>query len=159
MQLTIETTCAMSERSHAPRRAPWWRLLSPATASLRFDATHDHEAFGVEGDCLRPYLLPGDLVYVDRQLAPLDGELVLVDMRYRKSSSLVGAGAPVITRRALKQYFADDEGGALCSADGAVHARAHRILGVVTIVQRRPSWRAWRCIRAPLRRMNFRPVE
>lgn len=72
-------------------RIGFWRALFIERMPRCYRA-HGLQAFTVAGDCLRPWLLPNDIVLADPTLDPLDGELVLVNMKYRRSTTTLGAG-------------------------------------------------------------------
>jgi hypothetical protein len=95
--------------------------------------------------------MPGDVLW-HADFRPRDGDLAVVAMRYRRSiAGAIGAAAEYeMTRRAVKQFRVIDGVEMLCSADGAVRAASHEILGTV-VAHYRPGW--WR--RPAMRRMRF----
>jgi len=141
-----------------PRWARWWPFSWCAVPITR-EIARRLDVGIAEGACLAPYLQAGDIVFVDREQEPKSGDLVSVAMRYaRRGTALGDAVSAPIVRQAVKQYQRVDGVDHLTSADGSVPASAHTITGVVVAVQRRPSWRRWRCIAAPMRRLSF-PVQ
>jgi hypothetical protein len=144
-----------------PRRAPLWRLfvwphcMRPVTR----EQARRLEVSAIDGNCLRPWLLTGDIVLIDRQIEPQPGDLVLCEMVYqRRGSGLGSATLPPVVRMSVKQLREVDGKRFLCAADGAISATPHRVVGVVVGVQRRPSWRRWRVFTAPMQRLKF-PVQ
>lgn len=152
-------------KAPAPVRAPLWRFLPLFKRLQPLDTATTQRMYcvAIEGACLAPYLEPGDLAWVDPLRAPKPGDLVAALMRYEPAgvSTMLGSRRPPpIERASLKQLQRGEDGELrLCAAEGCCFAREHRIEGVVVVVQRRPSWRRWRSLRAPLRRMEFLPIQ
>lgn len=133
----------------APSRTVRARYWPPLVRRLpRFYKAAAHEVRAIDGDCLRPWLLPGDLVWADRALEPHDGELAIVSMLYRRLTVVSGPGS---TRRrdSIKQVRIRDGVRWLDSADGCTADERHEILGTVVAV-----YRGWR-FRPALRTMSF----
>lgn len=108
----------------------------------------------IVGDCCRPWILPGDLVLIDTCLDPEHGELVMVNMRYRRpvssSGFMVGGGTTYRYEKAIKQLLIVDGVQYLACATGAVPADAgHEILGPIVAFSRR-GWR-----REPMTNIDF----
>ncbi len=81
---------------------------------------------------MAPFLVDGDVLVVDPDLQPKDGDVVRVAMRYHKSSTMLGnAARQSVTHDAVKQYRNVDGKAWLCSADGSVDASYHQITGTV----------------------------
>ncbi|MGQ0430116.1 MAG: hypothetical protein ACT4UQ_09305 [Gammaproteobacteria bacterium] len=104
----------------------------------------------IREDCLRPWLLTDDAVMIDFDRAPADGDLVLVEARYRRAGAILLGDASIVTIEAIKQLRIVNGEQFLCCSEGAVSAAAHRIVGVV-VAWHRPGW--WR--RPSPRRMRF----
>lgn len=131
-------------------RIGWWRALFIERLP-RFYRPHVLQAFTIAGDCLRPWLLPGDVVLADPTLDPVDGELVLVNMKYRRNGGItLGVGVTYRTEPAIKQLvLVEDAPPMLAFATGAVKTDHHDVVGPIVAVSRR-GWR-----RAPLKDMDF----
>lgn len=130
------------------RRSP--RLYIPTVLHWK-SSGRKLEQFALEGDCLRPWILEGDVVIVDRGLRPRDGDLVLVDMQYEaEGDSPWGHGVPWIRRHhSVKVWRA----GELVCADGSVPCEPyHEVIGTVCSVLRRARWDLFRY---PIKRMRF----
>jgi hypothetical protein len=104
----------------------------------------------VSEDCLAPYLCDGDAVMVAFDRQPRDGDLVLVEMRYRRAG-MIGEGS-IRTRESLKQLRIVGGERFLCATDGGVSADPHEILGTIVAWHRRRWWR-----RPSPTRMRFEP--
>jgi hypothetical protein len=152
--LAVDRTPAVTAR---PVKRARWSALMPI-AILRVPPIGVKiEAMIVEGECMAPYLLPGDVVALARGLEPRPGDLALVRMSYARAPQIIGRAPLIVERAALKQVQVIDGQTWLCAAEGAVPADLHVIEGTAVAVQRRPSWRAWRCFKAPLRKLQFMP--
>lgn len=92
-------------------------------------------AFEIRGNCLRPYFLSGDVVWVDQRAPMHTGQVVLCAMKYRTENGQIK------TRRALKQLRFDAGELLLCCADGSVFADAHEILAPVVAWYRPGCWK------------------
>lgn len=114
----------------------------------RFYRAAAHEVRAVDGDCLRPFLLPGDLVWIDRALEPADGEFALTSMLYRSLTTISGPGS-TRRRESIKQLRMRDGVRWLDCADGCTDDERHEVLGTVVAV-----YRGWR-LRPSLRSMRF----
>src|SRR5437899_1794171 len=77
---------------HAPRRRWILPLLLLRRKTSRWYRRAKHEIFEIEGDCLRPHLVTGDVVFVDRTLEPEDDELPVQTPR-RRDFCNAGCGA------------------------------------------------------------------
>jgi len=104
----------------------------------------------ISENCLRPYLCDRDVVMIDFDRKPIDGDLVLVAMRYRRAGFIGGEGS-LKTQESCKQLRVVNGERYLCAADGDVSADPHEILGTV-VAWYRPGW--WR--RPSPKRMNFK---
>lgn len=135
-------------------KPPPWLALMLFTETLPRFYRHSTglQPFQVDGDCLRPWLLPGDRVIVDRNLDPLPGELVVVEMRYRSNPLLLGEGTRWRVEIAIKQLLVTGDDERLVCATGFVRAHGHDIIGPVVAAYRR-GWRRRR--QYPLRRVRF----
>lgn len=102
----------------------------------------------IDGDCLRPYFVTGDMVMIDADREPKDGDLVLVAMRYRRDG-ILGCGSIKVAESVKKWRVIDGE-RRLCAADGSVSADAHEVRGTV-VGWNRPRW--WR--RPSVKSMKF----
>jgi hypothetical protein len=129
------------------------RVWRPLKRKLpRYYPKAQHVASVIVGDCLRPWLLPGDIVWSDPTLEPEDGDVVLVSMLYRRAN-FIGAGG-TMRRDAVKQLRIRDGVSWLDSHDGCTADPRHEIIGPVVMY-----YRGWR-FRPALRdmRFNFRPI-
>lgn len=132
----------------------FWQALFFKALPRFYSSSPGLTAYRIHGDCLRPFLLPDDMVMVDTSLDPCDGELVLVNMRFKRALSVtgcvsVGGGVTYQYKHALKQLVTIDDVPHLACATGAVRADGHEILGVVVATRRR-GWR-----RAPMSPITF----
>jgi hypothetical protein len=109
-------------------------------------------AYKIVGDCLRPYLLPDDLVMVDSTLDEMVGELVLVDMQFKRFDNMIGGSPRLRSEPAVKQLVEIDGERWLTCATGAVPARHHALIAPVVGTMRRGFARAAMC------EMDFRQV-
>jgi hypothetical protein len=99
----------------------------------RFRGEGTVEPVGISGHCLDPWLSEGDVVAIDRELEPQDGDLVIVSLRYRKSLGFIGSAAPTVRRDSMKQLRIVDGQSWLACADGWIEwPREGRLVGVVT---------------------------
>lgn len=119
--------------------------------------TREHRAVKLAENCLRPWLVDGDVLFVDDTVSARDGDLVITRMVYEstRSSGLMLCGPPArTTRNAIKQLRVRDGIRYLTCADGSVRAENHEIRGVVVAAWRRQWWK-----RPKLREMTFAVVE
>lgn len=94
----------------------------------------------VLGDCLRPYFLDGDVVWYSLEAEPIDGDLVVLRTRYRRSGILCGDHATV-ERLGIKQLRIRGAEWHACTADGSFEVCRDDLVGVVNAWYR-PDW--WR---------------
>ena len=104
------------------------------------------------GDCLAPWFVEGDITWHDPTVEPQNGDLVAVEMTYRRLSG----GGDTVRLTAIKQYqvvesrgFSGSQRYLVCN-QGCVAADGAKLLGTVT-AWRRPRW--WR--RPSVRDMRF----
>jgi hypothetical protein len=130
-------------------RVPW--LFVRGRRRIRSLAAAVNDGRVIAGDCLRPWIVDGDLVWFDRTVDPQDGDVVVASMLYRRfGCNLLGALQEIQRRDAVKQLRIVAGEKFLCAVDGAVNADAHEILGPV-IAWHRPGW--WR--RPAVKHMTF----
>ena len=99
---------------------------------------------------MAPWLASGDAVLIDFDRQPVDGDLVLAAVRYRRAGGIVGGDGAVKVLEAVKQLRIVNGERRLCATDGSVSADGHEIVGVV-VGWYRPGW--WR--RPTVRKMKF----
>jgi hypothetical protein len=95
------------------------------------------DCFACEGQCLSPWLNSGDVVFFDREIEPADGDLVVVEARFRKQSSRLGEQPTIRREKILKQWRIIDGEPWLSCNDGWIEMPLDaRRLGVVTVLHR-----------------------
>lgn len=99
----------------------------------RYMSSVTTEIWGISGNCLNPWLCEGDAIWIDRTIAePVDGDLVVVSLRYRKSLGFIGMAAPSVRRDSMKQLRIIDGQYWLASADGWIEWPTDaKLVGVV----------------------------
>lgn len=125
-----------------PRLLPW---------CLRFTRRFDFSTATmllVRGECLRPWLLEGDVVWFDATLEPRIGDLVACRLKYRCKEGPMRGKAVELT--AIKQLVKVGERLGLAAVEDVIDARDAEILGPITATHRRGWWR-----RPAMRRLAF----
>lgn len=120
-------------RSPAPRRTTY--VPAFVRRSPRFNS-RTAEVVGIDGDCLRPWFLDGDLVWYDRTLEPLDRDLVLAEMRFISDDE-----SEIELRPAIKQLRIINGERFLCCTDAWIEADWHTVVASVVGWHRSNWWR------------------
>jgi hypothetical protein len=105
----------------------------------RFDETQPGEWFGVQGECLSPWLrAPRDAVWCQKGLEPVDSDIIVVKLIYRLTRSRSGAPGWACRKvLAMKQLRIVHGVRWLASHDGWLEwPRRCDLLGTVTRVFR-----------------------
>jgi hypothetical protein len=144
-------------RAH-PRRSLWLLIAPFFTRRVRKNSPRPKRRAEIAaGTCLRPWLVDGEIVVFDQNLAPEPGDIVITRTPIRLRAGF-GTPSRIVAPMGAKQLKVDDCGRRwLCSADGAYPADPeHEIIGTVTHVARRP-WRK----PPPMAEMRFpiRPID
>ncbi len=112
----------------------------------RFDY-QSAEPLILQGQCLRPWFVGGDIVWLDRALAPSDRDIVVCLATY---GTQVDGARRFVELLSVKQFRDLNGERYLVCADGYLEANTVQILGPVT-AWHRPGW--WR--RPAVRKMEF----
>lgn len=139
---------ALGVRMLRPERELGFAPNDSAAAQTYFSTV---TPFQIEGDCLRPYLLHGDHVLVDRSLEARDGDLVLITLPYERLGMLGAQSSRYLS--SIKQLRIGEDGSReLTCADGTMVADRVHVEGVVVCAVLSQWWS-----RFNLRKIVFQP--
>jgi hypothetical protein len=139
---------ALLRESQPQLRRRWWWYLAPfLLRAIKRPVSKSLTVLPVSGDCLRPWLVGGEILLYDPALEPVDRDLVIT-----RTSGWLRSGFGTKPRwvevLGAKQYRKDGRGEWLTCCDGSYPLAGHDILGCVTHVVRPP-------LRPSLSEMDF----